>query len=133
MNSFSTDPREIRKFGAVGFLFFGVLAGIALWRHKPLPAYLFGSLSLLFTAFCIAPAALTPAYRAWMRAAHAVGSVVTAVILTLVYYLVITPYGLLKRIFGGRPLPLKPEKARASYWIERSEPAQPKERFPKRY
>jgi hypothetical protein len=133
MNSFSTEPKDIRKFGAVGFLFFGVLAGVALWRQKPVPTYLFGTLSALFTSFCLFPAALTPAYRLWMRAAHFIGTIVTAVILTLAYYLVITPYGLVKRLFGGRPLALKPDDNLKSYWVERTEPAQPKERFSKRF
>jgi len=133
MNSFSTDPKDIRKFGAVGFLFFGVLAGLALWRQKPVPTYLFGGLSVLFTSFCLFPTALTPAYRAWMRAAHFIGTIVTAVILSLAYYLVITPYGLLKRLFGGRPLALKPDSNLKSYWVERTEPAQPRERFSKRF
>ena len=133
MNSFSTDPKDIRKFGLVGFLFFGLLAGVALWRQKPVPTYAFGTLSLLFTSFCLFPTALTPIYRAWMRAAHFMGTIVTGIILTLAYYLVITPFGLFKRILGKSPLPLKPDKNLPSYWVARSEPAQPKERFSKRY
>ena len=133
MNSFSTEPKDIRKFGLIGVVFFGLLAGVALWRQKPLPTYAFGALSFLFTAFCLFPASLTPVYRGWMRVAHAIGTVVTAVILTLAYYLVVTPFGLGKRFFGGRPLPLKPDKKRSSYWVSRPETAQPKERFIKRY
>ena len=133
MNSFSTDPKDIRKFGIVGFLFFGILAGLALWRQKPLTSYAFGTLSLLFTSFCLLPVALTPIYKGWMRVAHVMGTIVTAVILTLAYYLAVTPVALLKRIFGGRPLPLKPDKNCPSYWVSRPETAQPRERFIKRY
>jgi hypothetical protein len=39
-----------------------------------------------------------------------IGRVITTIILTLSYYLVITPAALIKRVFGGRPLPLKPDK-----------------------
>jgi hypothetical protein len=53
--------------------------------------------------------------------------------LTAVYWVVITPTALLKRLLGGRPLPLRPDRGALSYWIERSEPAQPRERFSKRY
>lgn len=133
MNSYSTDPKDIRKFGAVGFLFFGVLAGVALWRQKPLPTYLFGSLALLLTAFCLFPAFLTPAYRAWMRAAHFIGTIFTAVILTLAYYLVVTPFGLVKRLLGDRLLAVKRDGQLPSYWVDREEAAQPRERFNKRY
>lgn len=133
MNSYSTEPKDIRKFGLIGILFFGLIAGVALWRQKMLPGYAFGTLSLLFTGFCLFPTALTPAYRLWMRVAHVIGTIVTAVILALAYYLVITPFGLGKRIFGGRPLPIKPDKSRSSYWVARPEAVQPKERFIKRY
>ena len=50
-----------------------------------------------------------------------------------VYYLVITPAALIKRLMGGRPLPLKPDKQTESYWVTRAEPSQPRERFIKRY
>ena len=133
MNSFSTDPRDIRKFGLVGFLFFAVLAGLAVWRGKDIAAVAFATVSLLMTAFCLLPTVLTPLYRGWMRVAHVIGTAMTAVILTLAYYLVITPFALLKRLFGGRPLPFKPDRDRPSYWVERPESAQPRERFSKRY
>jgi hypothetical protein len=68
-----------------------------------------------------------------MKIARLVGRIITILILTLAYYLVITPSALIKRVFGGRPLPLKPDKGVSSYWVTRTEPAQPKERFLKRY
>jgi len=61
------------------------------------------------------------------------GRVMTALMLTLAYYLVMTPSGLMKRIFGGVPIPGTPDKGASSYWVPRSEPAQPKERFFKRF
>jgi hypothetical protein len=54
-------------------------------------------------------------------------------ILTIFFYFVMTPAALLKRIFGGRPLPVKPDPDAETYWVTRTEPAQPKERFPKRF
>jgi carbamoyltransferase len=64
------------------------------------------------------------AYRCFMR---------TDLMLTALFYLVITPAALIKRIFGGRSLPLKPDKNVSTYWVTRPEPAQPKERFQKRF
>jgi len=100
---------------------------------KPVPSYFFGSLALLGFGFILIPARLTPVYAAWLKIAHAIGKVVTILILTLAYYLVITPSGFIKRIFGGLPIPVKPDKEAPSYWVTRTEPAQPKERFFKRY
>ena len=133
MSSNSIDTREIRKFGVIAFFFFGCLAIIGIWTKKPLPTYLFGFLSLLGMSFVLIPSKTKPIYSLWLRIAHFLGRVVTTVILTLAYYLVITPAALIKRILGGAPLPIKPDKNCPSYWVTREEPAQPKERFFKRF
>ena len=129
----STNPREIRKFGIIGFLFFGTLLAIALWRDKTLAAYFFGILSCLSIGFIILPWRLRYVYATWLKIANFVGLVVTTLILSILFYFVITPTALIKKIFGGRPLPLKPDDKVSTYWITRTEPAQPKERFPKRF
>jgi len=133
MNSNSTDIREVRKFGFIALIFFGCLCVLGLWMKKPLPAYLFGFLSILGLGFILIPAQLKPVHAAWLKVAHFVGRIITTLILTMAYYLVITPAALIKRLFGGRPLPVKPDKEASSYWVDRTEPAQPKERFLKRY
>ena len=133
MNSNLTNPREIRKFGALGSLFFGTIFAVAVWRDKTPVAFFFGLLTLLSIGFVLMPVQLKPVYAAWLKIAHFIGSKVTILILTIMFYFVITPAALLKRIFGGRPLPVKPDPNAATYWVTRLEPAQPKERFPKRY
>lgn len=129
----STNSREIRKFGVAALIFFGCLCALAIWKKKPAPTYLFGLLSLLGFGFILIPSRLRPVYAAWLKIAHFVGRVFTTLLLSLAYYLVITPSALLKRVFGGRPLPVKPDKGALSYWVARAEGAQPKERFSKRY
>jgi hypothetical protein len=125
--------REIRKFGAIALFFFGILFGLALWRHKIIATNVFGILSFLGLCFLLLPAPLRPVYARWLKISHFIGTVMTALILTLAYYLVITPTALLKRLFSGRPLPLAPDKDATTYWVSRTEPVQSKERFIKRY
>ena len=133
MISNSTDTKQIRRFGLIALIFFGCLCILGFWKEKPIPFYLFGSLSILGIGFILAPAQLRSVYEAWMKIAHFLGRVVTTLILTLAYYLVITPAGLIKRLFGGPPLPLKPDSQIQSYWVTRTRPSQPKEQFLKRY
>ena len=127
------SEKEIRKFGIIAFVFFGSLCGLGLWTKKPVPTYLFGSLSVLGLGFILIPARLRPVYTVWLKIAHVIGRIITTLILAMAYYVVITPAALIKRVFGGRPLPVKPDKEATSYWVARTEPAQPKERFLKRY
>ena len=128
-----TAKKEIRKFGIIAWFFFGCLCGLGIWRNKPVPIYLFGFLSLLGLGFILIPIQLKPVYDLWIKIAHLIGKAVTVVMLTLAYYFVITPTALIKRLFGGPPLPLKPDKNASTYWVTRTEPAQPRERFIKRY
>jgi len=133
VNSNSIKKADIRKFGMVAFLFFGCLSGVGFWTGKSIPTYLFGFLSIVGLGFILIPQQLRPVYDGWLKIAHFIGKVVTTTMLSLAYYLVITPSAILKRIFGGAPLPVKPDKSVGSYWVTRDEKAQPKERFIKRY
>jgi hypothetical protein len=133
MTSFSTDLRQIRRFGLAGIVVFGLLGGLGYWRAKAVPAGFFSFLTLLCIGFLILPARFAPIYGAWMKAAHRIGRFFTAFILSLTYFLVITPFALVMRIFGKTALPVRQDKKVSSYWVPRSEPVQPKERFFKRY
>jgi hypothetical protein len=133
VNSNSTEKHAIRKFGVIAFLFFGCLCVLGLWTGKAIPTYLFGFLSIVGLGFILIPEPLKPVYIGWLKIAHFIGKFVTIVVLTLAYYLVITPSAMLTRIFGGAPLPVRPDKEANSYWVPRDEKAQPKERFLKRY
>ncbi len=129
----STETREIRKFGLIALVFFGCLCILGILLKRALPIYLFSFLSVVGLGFIVIPSTLRPFYSLWLRIGHTLGRIVTTLMLTLAYYLVITPSGLLKRLFGGTPLPIKPDRQVSSYWVARTEPAQPKERFLKRY
>ena len=129
----STENKQIRKFGIVALIFFGCLSALGLLTQKALPTYFFGSLCVLGLGFILIPRPLRPIYATWLKTAHILGTVVTTLILALAYYVVITPAGVIKRFFSGPPFPLKPDKNASSYWVTRTEPAQSKERFLKRY
>ncbi len=129
----STNSREIRKFGLIAFVFFGCLSALGAWMKKPFPTYFFGALTSLGFGFVLIPSKLKPVYVAWLKAAHFLNKVVTTLILALAFYFVVTPSAFIKRIFGGRPLPVRPDKKARTYWVTRSETAQPRERFLKRY
>ncbi|MDY7029993.1 MAG: hypothetical protein SVR04_17015 [Spirochaetota bacterium] len=133
MNSNSTEKRDIRKFGIIAFVFFGCLCGLGLWTGKAIPVYLFGSLSIIGLGFMVMPGPLRLVYEGWLKVTHFIGKIITFIVLTLAYYLMMTPSAALKRVFGGRPLPMKPDKNAGTYWVTREEKVQPRERFLKRY
>ena len=128
-----TDAKEIKKFGVTAFILFGCLCALGVWLEKYLPTCLFGTLSALGLGLALFPNRLRPVFAAWLTTGRFLGRIVTILILTLAYYLVITPASLVKRIFGGVPLPLKPDKNISSYWVARKEGVQSKEQFLNRF
>ena len=68
------------------------------------------------------PTALHQVHQAWMTFALALGWVVTRIILTIVFYLIVTPVGLLQRLCGKRPLEFGFHGDETTYWQRRSTP-----------
>jgi len=55
-------------------------------------------------------------YVLWMRFSEFLGIINTRIILTLLYFLIITPLGFLMKIFGKDPLKLKVQKGAVTFW-----------------
>jgi hypothetical protein len=107
-----------RRFGVQVGAAFLVLASIASWRGHPQTAVVLGALgSALVVGGLLAPDRMDPIYRAWMRLAAAISKVTTPVVMGALYFLVVTPMGLLLRVFGHRPL--APARGANSAWVSR--------------
>ena len=112
-------PAEGRRFALTVGTAFCVLAGVFWWRDRPLGTAMLGGLGvLLILAGLVAPRHMGPVQRAWMGLAHLISRVTTPILLATIYFLVITPIGLLVRLRGKNPLRRRP--VNGSYWIERS-------------
>ena len=109
---------ELRKFGWVMAGAFGVFGLFFLWREKPYAGPVLYVAAGFLVAGLVAPRMLAPIEWAWMKFAHFLGAIVTRVVLTLTFYLVITPVGLLLRAIGKDPLVLRKDAAQKSYWVQ---------------
>jgi hypothetical protein len=111
--------RKLRNFGLTVGIAFGVLAALLFWREKAHYVY-FAVISAVFLLLgVLAPAALKPVEKVWMKAAGAMGWVMTRVILTILFFAVFTPIGLLARLLGKDFLSLRMDQAASTYWIYR--------------
>lgn len=124
IRSMDRSRKALRSFGCLvgGILLF--IAGVLYWRAgwSAVPAvYVFGSVggALLFSGVA-APSVLKPIHVGWMVLAVLLGFIMTRVILTLVFYLVVTPTGLIMRATGRDPLRRKLDKSASTYWLEKS-------------
>ncbi len=122
LRELKTGARELRKFGLLVGGVFAVL-GLVMWARGKgyFPWFLTPGACLL--AFGLAlPKALKPVYLGWMGLALALGFVVSHVILTAFFFLVITPIGLAARVLGKDFLRLKLDRQAPSYWMHRPQP-----------
>jgi hypothetical protein len=128
-----TGRRELRSFGLLVGGVFLALGLLFLWREKPYyPWFIIPGVALIIPGFLF-PKTLKPVYLLWMTLALALGFVVSHVILTVFFFLVITPVGLLARVAGKDFLRLKLDRQTPSYWIPREQrPATP-ERYERQF
>lgn len=109
---------EARRFGlVVGAAFLG-LGLLVWWRERPLAGQVFGAIgAALILSGLMLPDALRPVYRAWMGLALVISKVTTPILLALMYFGIITPIGLVRRVFGYDTL----ERSRTgdSSWVTR--------------
>lgn len=107
-----------RRFGLTVGGAFVVLAAIAAWRGWPVVSAVAGVLGLGLTIAGLAiPTRLGPVERGWMRLAAVISRVTTPIVMGVLYFVVITPVGLLTRIFGHHPLTRPPG---AGVWVARA-------------
>jgi hypothetical protein len=76
----------------------------------------------LVIAALVVPARLGPIQRAWMGLAAAMSRITTPVFMGVVYFVVVTPIGLLRRLAGKNSL-LRPRTAK-SFWVSRADDAE---------
>ena len=111
-----------RSFGFVFAAVFLIIAlypllhasGIRIW------AAVISGLFLLLAA--LVPQVLAPANRLWTKFGMLLHHIVSPVALGILFFLVVTPTGLLMRLFGKDPLRLRFDPAADSYWIKRDPP-----------
>jgi len=117
-----TEVQEAKRFGIIVAILLAAWGGWLLWRHRSTGAWFAfsgGALALLLSL------ALQPVwlrfFRLWMKFAEVLSWVMTRVILSLCFYLVVTPIGLALRLFGKRPLDLRFKDGKPSYWVDKPE------------
>jgi len=114
-----TGDRDLRKFGLLVGGVCVLLGLLFLWRHPGRSPYFLWPGGILMALGVVVPRALKWVYVAWMSLAFVLGFIMAHVILTLFFFLVITPIGLAARLFGQDFLSLKLDRAARSYWLPR--------------
>lgn len=87
--------------------------------------------ALLLSVFV--PRALKPVFFVFTKVAHGIGWFNTRAILILIYYLLLTPIGLVMKVFRKDSLNRRIDRSEGTYWIRRSDTAATKESLARQF
>ncbi|MDP4115156.1 MAG: SxtJ family membrane protein [Bacteroidota bacterium] len=119
LKNIKETKKDLRKFGITIGSVILIIAMLLLYFGKT-HYYVYGIIALLFilTGLFI-PAVLKPLNKVWMGFSIILGFFTSRIILTILFYLIITPMALIFRIIGKDPLNINTDKKVSSYWIKR--------------
>ena len=105
-----------------GILFFIIFLLIALWpliNSQSIRLWALGIASIFLVLGIINSKILTPVKKSWIKLGEILGKIIAPIVMGFIYFLIITPIGLLMRLVGKDVLNLKFNK-NDSYWIKRA-------------
>ncbi len=132
IKNIKTGVKDIRSFGFTIGVILIIVSSILFYYNN----LLFKDFLIIAAFFiilgAIVPLLLKPIYLIWMTFAAIIGWVMTRVILSVVFYFIITPIGILTRILGKDFLALKKVKS-DSYWNSRDSDYETNQDYEKQY
>lgn len=119
MEPLGVSRRELRQFGLIFAAFFLVVfGGLLPWlADRTPPLWPFVLATVVGLTALIWPPALKPLYRVWMKFGEVMGRVNSFLILSLLFFLMVTPIGWLMRLSGKDPLRRRLDRAAVSYRV----------------
>ena len=133
IRNIKSEKNDLRKFGITVGIILMMIAGFLFFNKIESIQMLLTIGIVLFLLSVLIPGFLKPIYWVWMIFATIIGWIMTRVILSLLYFLIVTPIGLISRIFGKQFLELKWNKSSNTYWNYRSVSVPEKNRYEKQF
>ena len=109
-----------RNFGLVFFGFFLIISVWPLIHGEELRIWsLFISIIFLLLGLFNSKI-LTPLNKAWLKLGIFLGNFIAPIIMSIVFFCVVTPTGFVMRLLGKNLLMLKKDKDKNTYWIKKN-------------
>ena len=129
-----SEVRQSLEFAAILAGLGLVFSGLSWWRGHETRAAVFAGVGVgaLAVALIVRPLWIR-FFRLWMKLAEGMGWVMTRVILSVFFFVVLTPFGVVMRLLGKSTLDTKWPDARSTYWIDKEPVEASIARYAKRY
>ena len=117
------DANGLRRFAftmcAVICLLFGLAIPFLFGHSWPIWPWIVGMILVVWGV--LIPLTLRPIYHIWMRFGLIMSRITTPLILGILFYVVLTPVGLIMRIFKNDPMARKFDNTQSTYRVIRDE------------
>jgi len=127
------NRREWRNFGIGLSIILAIMATIQLIRGNSLFPIFYLTSGIVLISGLLFPVILKPLFIPFSYIGFGLGWVITRIILSALFFLVITPIGLLSRLVRKRYLQTDIGTNETSYWKEHRAQTASKEYFEKQY
>ncbi|MFA3783701.1 SxtJ family membrane protein [Melioribacteraceae bacterium 4301-Me] len=119
IKNIKSDKKELRKFGITIGLVFTLIGLFLYFNDKSAFSYFLIGGVLFIIAGIFFSVVLKPLQVVWMILAVIMGFIMTRVILSILFYIVLTPIGFFMKIIGKDLLNEKINRNTHSYWNKR--------------
>ena len=105
-----------------GYLFFGIFLALAVWvyvKNQNLNYWLIGTSTIFLVLTLIKSKLLDVLNDLWIKFGELLGKIIAPIVMSIVFFLIVTPIGLVLKIVKKDLLKLKFNNDK-SYWIEKS-------------
>ena len=117
-----------KSFGIVFFFFFAAISFYPLINHEEFRLWALIVSLIFLTLGLINSPILTPLNLIWFKFGILLGNLISPIVMAIVFFCVVTPTGLIMKLFNKDLLKLK-KKENKSYWIERKSKSKMKNQF----
>jgi hypothetical protein len=121
IKNIKSDKSEWKKFGMTMGIILAIIGFYLIWKKNDYYYHLLSFAAAFFITGFLLPSLLKPVYKAWMSLSVIMGFIMTKVIMIFIFYLILTPLGLIAAITGKKFLDMKIDKNAKSYWMAREQ------------
>ena len=121
-NSMNIKPKDNITFGILFFIVFLIIGLYPLKNGLNIRLWSLGLSFIFLIITFIRPNLFTPLNKLWIQFGILLGKVISPIVMGLVFFFVVTPIGILVRLFKKDVMGLK--KKETSYWINREDKVQ---------
>jgi hypothetical protein len=118
--NWNPSKRDLRQFAGIWFPAFFALVGAFVWYRLgslQMAAFIWGTAFVISLVGFFVPAFMRVIFVGWMVASYPIGWTISHLILTVIYFLVLTPIGLLVRLVVGDPMQRRFDRSAKTYWV----------------